>query len=98
MPIRIRAGSKVVRTIKTTKNFPLIIEHVRTMFKVADLRERVTLNMATDQGLRIGDFIKIKKNDLPPLDQEPPISLDTMTDKEEVIDRSGANHTCSSRL
>ena len=55
------------------------------MFKVADLRERVILSMATDLGLRIGDFIKIEKNDLSPLDQEPPISLYIMTDKEEVI-------------
>jgi integrase len=85
MPIRIRAGSKVAKTVKTTKNFPLAIEHVRAMFKVADLRERVILSMATDLGLRIGDFIKIKKNDLPSLDQEPPISLDIMTAKEEEI-------------
>jgi integrase len=85
MPIRIRAGSKVAKTIKTTKNFPLNIEHVRTMFKVADLRERVILSMATDLGLRIGDFIKIRKEQLPSLEQEPPIAFDTMTNKEEVI-------------
>jgi len=85
MPIRFRTGSKVSKTTKTTKNFPLTIEHVRAMFKVADLRERVILSMATDLGLRIGDFIKIKKNDLPSLDQEPPISLDLMTTKEEEI-------------
>jgi integrase len=85
MGIRFRAGSKIAKTVKTTKNFPLTIEHIRTMFKVADLRERVILNMATDLGLRIGDFIAIKKSDLPPLDQEPPISFDLMTDKEDVI-------------
>jgi integrase len=85
MPIRMRAGSKVVKTVKTTKNFPLTIEHVRTMFKVADLRERMVLSMATDLGLRIGDFIALKKTDLPPLDQEPPIPFDVMTDKEDVI-------------
>jgi integrase len=85
MPVRIRAGSKVAKTIKTTKNFPLNIEHVRTMFKVADLRERVILSMATDLGLRIGDFIRIKKTELPPLDQEPPVPFDIMTNKEEVI-------------
>jgi len=85
MPIRFRAGSKIAKTVKTNKNFPLTIEHVRAMFKVADLRERVILSMATDLGLRIGDFIKIKKDDLPPLDQEPPISFDVMTNKEDVI-------------
>jgi integrase len=85
MPIRIRAGSKVAKTIKTTKNFPLTIEHVRAMFKVGDLRERVILSMATDLGLRIGDFIALKKSDLPPQNQESPISLDVMTDKEDVV-------------
>jgi len=85
MPIRFRAGSKVAKTVKTTKNFPLTIEHVRTMFQVADLRERVILSMATDLGLRISDFIQFKKADLPLLSQEPPISFDTMTGKEEVI-------------
>jgi len=85
MPVRIRAGSKVTKTVKTSKSFPLRIEHVRKMFKVADLRERVILSMATDLGLRISDFIKLKKDDLPPLDQEPPIPFDVTTGKEEVI-------------
>jgi len=85
MPIRIRSGSKVAKTVKTTKNFPLTIEHVRAMFKVADLRERIILSMATDLGLRIGDFIALKKSDLPHLDQEPPIPFDVMTDKEDVV-------------
>jgi hypothetical protein len=55
------------------------------MFAAADLRERVILSMATDLGLRISDFIKIKKNDIPPLDQEPPVMFDVMTGKEEVV-------------
>jgi len=84
MPVRIRAGSKVTKTVKTSKSFPLRIEHVRKMFAVADLRERVILSMATDLGLRIGDFIKLKKDDLPSIDEEPPISFDVMTGKEEV--------------
>lgn len=83
MPIRFRNGSKIGKTVKTTRNFPLAIEHVRKMFDVADLRERVILSMATDLGLRIGDFIELKKTDLPPLDQEPPIPFDTMTKKRE---------------
>lgn len=85
MPVRIRAGSKVSKTVKTNKNFPLRIEHVRKMFEVADLRERVILGMATDLGLRISDFIKIKKKDLPSLDEETPIQFDVMTEKEEVV-------------
>jgi len=84
MPVRIRAGSKVTKTVKTSKSFPLRIDHVRKMFAVADLRERVILSMATDLGLRIGDFIKLKKDDLPSINEEPPIPFDVMTGKEEV--------------
>jgi len=85
MGIKFRVGSKIAKTVKTTKNFPMTIEHVRAMFTVADLRERVVLSMATDLGLRIGDFIRIRKTDLPDLDQQAPTSLDLMTDKEKVI-------------
>jgi integrase len=85
MPVRMRAGSRVTKTVKTSRNFPLRIEHVRKMFEVADLRERVILSLATDLGLRISDFIKIKKKDLPFLDREPPVMFDVMTGKEEVV-------------
>jgi integrase len=85
MPVSIRAGSKVSKTVKTSRSFPLHIEHVRKMFEVGDLRERVILSLATDLGLRISDFIKIKKGELPPLDQEPPVMFDVMTEKEEVV-------------
>jgi integrase len=85
MPIRMRAGSRVTKTVKTSRNYPLRIEHVRRMFEVADLRERIILSMATDLGLRISDFIKIKKNDLPLLNQEPPMTFEVMTGKEEVV-------------
>ena len=85
MPVKMRAGSRVTKTVKTTRNFPLRIEHVRKMFDVAGLRERVILSLATDLGLRISDFIKIKKKNLPLLDQEPPVAFDVMTGKEEVV-------------
>ena len=85
MPIRFRNGSKIGKTVKATKNFPLTIEYVRKMYDVADLRERVILSAATDLGLRIGDFISIKKTDLPLLDQETPIPFEIMTSKEDVL-------------
>jgi len=85
MPIRFRTGSKISKTVKTTKNFPLTIEHIRKMFAVADLRERVILSMATDLGLRISDFVSIKNKQIPITDQEPPISFEVMTNKEDVI-------------
>lgn len=85
MPVMLRTGSKATKTVKTNKNFPLSIEHVRQMYAVGDLRERMVLSMATDLGLRIGDFLKLKKSDLPLLDSETPISFDVMTDKENVV-------------
>lgn len=85
MPVRIRAGSKVSKTVKTSKNFPLRIEHVREMFKVADFKAKVILSLATDLGLRISDFINIKKSDLSSLGAETPIAFEVMTNKEETV-------------
>jgi integrase len=84
MPVTMRSGSKVSQTVKTTKNFPLTIEHVRKMFQVANLKERTVLSLAVDTGLRISDFLKIKKTDLPPLDTEPPIAFTLLTQKEKI--------------
>ena len=87
MDIKMRTGSNVNRVIKTQRNFPLTIEHVRRMYAVANFRERVILSMATDLGLRIGDFLNLKKKDLPELTLDAPISFDVMTDKEDVVAR-----------
>jgi len=84
MPITMRSGSKVSQTVQTTKNFPLTIEHVRKMFEVANLKERTVLSLAVDTGLRISDFLAIKKTDLPPLDNEPPIAFTLLTQKEKI--------------
>jgi site-specific recombinase XerD len=85
MPLKLRNGSKCTRTEEAANDFPLAIEQVRAMFQIADLRERVILSMATDLGLRITDFISIKKASLPSLDQEPPISFVVMTAKKRVV-------------
>jgi integrase len=84
MPVTMRSGSKVSQTVKTTKNFPLTIEHVRRMFQVANLKERMILALAVDTGLRISDFLAIKKNDLPPLDAKSPIVFTLLTQKEKI--------------
>ena len=73
------------QNMKDNKNFPLTIEHIRAMFKVADHRERVISSLATDLGLRMGDFIRLKKIDIPDLSQESPISIDVMTGKENIV-------------
>ena len=85
MPVLMRTGSKVSQTVQTSKNFPLTIEHVRKMFEVANLKERIVLSLAVDLGLRISDFITIKKTDLPSLDEEPPIAFDLLTQKEKIL-------------
>jgi integrase len=84
MAVPMRSGSKVSQTVKTTKNFPLAIDHVRKMFDVANLKERMILSLAVDTGLRISDFLAIKKTDLPPLDAESPIAFTLLTQKEKI--------------
>ena len=84
MPITTRIGSDVSRTVQTSRNFPLTIEHVRKMFKVANLKERVIMSLAVDLGLRISDFLSIKKTDLPDLDGEAPLAFDLLTQKEKI--------------
>lgn len=85
MPILIRNGSKVSQTVESTSDFPLTIEAVRAMFQVADLRERVILSLATDLGLRIGDFLALTRAALPNLSQEAPISFVVMTEKKKIV-------------
>jgi site-specific recombinase XerD len=84
MPVVMRSGSRVSQTVQTTKNFPLTIEHVRKMFEVANLKERVILSVAVDTGLRISDFLTIKKTDLPLLDKELPVGFELLTQKEKI--------------
>ena len=84
MPVIMRSGSKVSQTVKTTKNFPLTIEHIRKMFEVANLKERTVLSVAVDTGLRISDFLAIKKTDLPSLNEESPIAFTLLTQKEKI--------------
>jgi integrase len=85
MPIILRRGSPIAKSQMTDKTYPLTVEDLRRLFNVADLRERVILAMAKDLALRIGDFVQIKKADLPDLNQEPPIPFDVMTRKEDVL-------------
>src|SRR3990170_3034012 len=84
MPVAMRSRSKVSQTVQTTKNFPLSIEHVRKMSEVANLKERTILSLAVDTGLRISDFLAIKRTDLPPLSEEPPIGFTLLTQKEKI--------------
>jgi len=85
VPLMLRRGSPIAKSQMTDKTYPLTIEDVRRMFAVADLKQRIMLSMAKDLALRIGDFVQIKRDDLPDLNGEPPIPFDVMTEKEEVL-------------
>lgn len=86
--MKLKRGSAVSKSILTEKTYPLTIEDIRKMYAIGDLRERVILALAKDLGIRIGDFVRIKKADLPDLNQEAPIPFDIMTGKEEVLSKS----------
>jgi integrase len=72
----------------TTKDFVPTIQQYRDMFNVADLRGRVILSMGLDLGWRISDFLKIEKDSLPNLNQEPPIRIEAITQKCNIIAKS----------
>lgn len=84
MPTTSRTGSDVSRTVQTSRNFPINIEHVRRMFEVANLKERTILSLAVDLGLGISDFLSIRMTALPSLDGEAPIAFDLLTQKEKI--------------
>lgn len=88
MSVTLPSGSKVSRTVISTKDFPLEPQHVKAMFKVSDLRGRVILSMAKDLGWRIGDFCKLQKDQLPDLQLEAPIPFELITEKEDVLAKS----------
>lgn len=80
---------EVSKTVPTTKDFIPTISQIRKMFKVADnLRDKLIISMGKDLGWRIGDFAKIKREDLPDLNQEPPILFGQITEKEKIIAKS----------
>jgi len=82
-------SAEVSKTVPTTKTFVPTVEQLRAMFKVADsLRDKLILSMAKDLGWRIGDFVQIKKADLPNLDAEPPLAYDLISEKEKVLAKS----------
>jgi integrase len=89
MPVTIPSGSDVSKTVVSTKDFVPTPEQNREMFKVAsDLRSKLILSLGKDLGWRIGDFVKIKKEHLPNLEEEAPLLLELITEKEDVIAKS----------
>lgn len=88
MPVKIEKQSKVTKAVVTTRDFPLSPNHLKQMYAIADLRERAIISLAKDLGWRIGDFVKTRRDDLPDLNQDPPIPFEKITEKEEVLAKS----------
>ena len=89
MGITLRTGSPVSRTVVTTSDFIMQPEHVRGMFHSAkDLRSKLLISMGNDLGWRISDILSIKRDELPNLEQDPPIEWIRITKKEEVVAKS----------
>ena len=88
MPITLPSGSDVGKSVISTKDFVLEAQHIQAMFKVGDLRGRVIVSMAKDLAWRVGDFSKLKKDQLPDLEQEAPILFELITEKEDVLAKS----------
>jgi hypothetical protein len=93
MGITLRTGSPINQVTPKTDDFPLKGEHVKKMFHVAkDLRSKLLVSMGNDLGWRISDVLSIKRNELPNLNQEPPIEWVRITQKENQVSK-----TCLSR-
>jgi len=94
MGITLRTGSPVSQTVVSTGDFILQPEHVRAMFHVAkDLRSKLLVSMGNDLGWRISDILSIKRNELPNLEQKPPIEWVRITKKEKVVAKSCLSKT-----
>jgi integrase len=87
MDMKIRViSAEAKKTVETEKSYPLTIEEVRTMYDAADsLRDKVLLLVGKDLGWRLADVLSIKKDEVPDLEQEPPIPFQRITNKEKVL-------------
>lgn len=55
----------------------------RKMYALADLRDKLVLSLGLDLAWRIGDVLTLRKADVPDLDQECPIQIEKITQKEK---------------
>jgi len=82
-------SKEISRTVPTTKDYIPTIAQLRKMFTVADtLRDKLFVSMGKDLGWRVGDFVKIRRDILPSLDQDAPIRFELITEKEDVVAKS----------
>lgn len=81
-------ASEIGQAVQTTKDFIPTIQQYRDMYNCGDIKAKVIISMGLDLGWRIGDFITIKKDMLPDLEQKAPLSFDLVMEKEKVIAKS----------
>ena len=87
MPVKV--SSEIDKRVMTSRDYVPRIDQYAEIFKVADnLRDKLIVSMGLTLAWRIGDFAKIKKNELPNLDQEPPIPFEIVSEKEDVVAKS----------
>lgn len=80
--------SEVTRKTATVKDYVPSVSEYRDMLNCGNILDRTIISMALDLGWRIGDFVKIRKDMLPNLEQSTPIPFSLITEKEEVISKS----------
>ena len=80
--------TEVTRKVRTVKDYVPTVQQYRDMFNAGNVLDRTIISMALDLAWRIGDFVTIRKDMLPNLEQEAPIPFDLITEKEEVISKS----------
>ena len=80
--------SEVTRKTTTVKDYVPTVQQYRDMFNCGNVLDRTIISMALDLAWRIGDFVKIRKDMLPNLQQETPIPFSLITEKEMVISKS----------
>lgn len=80
--------TETTRKVKTVKDYVPTIQQYRDMFNCGNVLDRTIISMALDLAWRVGDFVTIRKDMLPNLEQQPPMPFDLLTEKEEVISKS----------
>jgi hypothetical protein len=94
MNLTLRNQSPINQTESKIDAFPLKPEHVKKMFHVAkDLRSKLLVSIGNDLGWRINDVLSIKREELPNLEQEPPIEWIRITQKENEVSKTCLSKT-----
>lgn len=82
--VKPRRSLGIFRTERATDDHKLTIHEVRQMAHVANLKEKVILEVLL-LGFRIGDVVSLKVDDFDRLDQEAPIELKLRARKEGTV-------------